>query len=427
MFGVSLLFFYATFNRWMYDSSGTVDQALRGSAVCWPYFQSCTKLYFLHALPYSYSQMAFYMALFVVLTCVAYCMWRGKWTLAHALLTVCFVWKVFVMFVLNYNISGNYDYYHVFLTFILLFLPFKEYFLKICFVALYFLSVTTKFHQTWILGSYFTTLELGTPIFPDAIAPLITNSVIFMQVVGCWFLLSRSPLRQRLALAYFATFHLYSIILVQYLYPTISLTALLVLFGPLYRYTPPPISKKALWGAGFIAAMFLFQLPGHLIPGDQKLTLEGNKFGMYMFEANHQCAATIHVYTNANGKPVHTTADALALGTPCPGGSCTVSVKTYPDGNLNVREERWESAVSMNRCDPYYYWTRVKNRFCDTANLVRVEMQFDHSIDGGPFYRIVDEPDICGLVYHPFAHNAWIRLPPEAQIVGYPYVNTIRY
>jgi len=50
--------------------------------------------------------------------------------------------------------------------------------------------------------------------------------------------------------------------------------------------------------------------------------------------------------------------------------------------------------------------------------------QFDHSTNGGPFYRIVDENNICQLEYKPFSHNTWIKTPKEgAPIMGYPVKN----
>ncbi len=425
MCGVTLLFFYATFTRWIYSDEATIDAVNRGAAYCWPYFQSCHALFFLHSLPYSYVQMTFYMGLLVSMCATVYAMWKKRWALVHALLSILFAWKLWVMFVLSYEISGNYDYYHVFLTFLLLVVPHKEYFLKLCFVVLYFLSVTTKFHQTWILGSYFTSLHTGTPLFPDAVAPLLTNTVIFMQVIGSWFLISRNWPLQRLSLTYFTIFHLYSGILVRYLYPSIALTALLVLFGPLYRYTPPPRSLlKALPGALLILTQFAFQMPAHFIVGDQKLTLEGNKYGMYMFEANHQCIGHMKYIERRDG-PVAETFSQIPPGTQCPGGSCVTKRHTYADGAYTVREETWESAVAWNRCDPYLFWQRTR-RFCELPRAVRVDMQFDHSIDGGPFYRIIDERDICGLTYHPFVHNNWILLPPDAKIVGYPVQNILR-
>ena len=132
-------------------------------------------------------------------------------------------WKVFAIFVLSYLLAGPYDYFHIAFAVVLLFLPYKEYFLKLSIVVLYFLSGATKLDATWILGSYFTTLQTGLPLFPDALTPVFTNLVIFSQVIGAWFLLSRHALLRYTALSFFIVFHLYSGIFVYYHYPSVSL------------------------------------------------------------------------------------------------------------------------------------------------------------------------------------------------------------
>src|SRR6202044_4248154 len=98
------------------------------------------------------------------------------------------------------------------------------------------------------------------PLIPRELIPLATNIVIFMQVVGAWFLLSSRRLLQRTALAFFICFHLYSGIFVAYLYPSISLPLLIILFGPMYRYQLPPRSKLAIAGWIFMALLLVWQL-----------------------------------------------------------------------------------------------------------------------------------------------------------------------
>ena len=85
-----------------------------------------------------------------------------------------------------------------------------------------------------------------------------------------------------------------------------------------------------------------------------------------------------------------------------------------------------ESASSWNRCDPYEIWSVAKAK-CNDPSVERISMQYNHSINGGPFYRMVDEPSICNLTYQPFSHNDWIKIPPEAPIVGYPLQNEYQY
>jgi len=83
-------------------------------------------------------------------------------------------------------------------------------------------------------------------------------------------------------------------------------------------------------------------------------------------------------------------------------------------GNL---DKKGKSASAWNRCDPYEIWSRARAR-CGNSTVERISMQYDHSINGGPFYRLIDEPSICDLTYNPFSHNEWIKVPPDAPVVG---------
>lgn len=422
-FAASLFFFFITFYRWMASPNLTIEQAERGMAVCWEYFQDCTKFFFLHDFVVGYSYAMFYMALYTLMLLVIYLMWKKRWVEAHACLLLFLLWEILATLVFSFTNSGPYFYYHIILTTMLLFVPYKEFFLKLSFVFMYFMSVTTKLDSTWILGTYFTALRDGLPLLPDALTPLITNLVIFMQMIGAWFLMSKNWFLQRTAFLYFLAFHLYSGIFVHYFYPSVSLPPLLVLFGPMYRYTPIPFSKKTIAGWSVIAVVALFQLLGFMSPTDRRITLEGNKFGMFMFEANHQCIVTTGTYT-VTPPPARPDFEVPA-GTQCGGFFCRVKSTTEEAGDgLTLREDRYESGTAWNRCYPYEWWWRY-NTYCKRdENIDRVSMQIDHSINGGPFYRIVDVPNICELPYRPFRGNTWIKEPPEAPLMGYPVTNT---
>src|SRR6185437_8868018 len=79
---------------------------------------------------------------------------------------------------------------------------------------------------------------------------------------------------------------------------------------------------------------------------------------------------------------------------------------------------------AQDRCDPYTYWYTL-NQMCQRdPSIESVRWTFDHSVNGGPFYRIVDVPNACALTYKPFGHNAWIITPAQgAKVVGYPGKN----
>ncbi len=421
MFGASILFSFITFEDWIRSHEITVETAEQGRAVCWPYFQNCYEYYFLHALPDGYSQTVFYMGLYAILMLVVWSMWRKHWTLAHVLVVPIFLWEFIVTYVLSFGTAAPYNHYHLILLAVLLFAAHKLFFLKLSFVWMYFMAATTKLDSTWVLGTYFTALKSGIALFPQWSIALLTNVVIFMQIVGAWFLLSKRLVLQRLALSYFAFFHLFSGVYVLYQYPTVSLPALLILFGPMYRHTPIPFGAKTLAGWLIIAIVGGFQLLGFLAPGDRRLTLEGNKFGMFMFEANHQCIATVTTYTDHDSAATNE-----PLGT-CNGPFCLTHVASRREGDLFAHESRYESASAWSRCYPYNWWSRLHRRCTLNPSITKVSFRMDHSINGGPFYRIVDEENMCDLPYHTFGPNTWIKSPPEAPIVGYPVQNVYRY
>jgi hypothetical protein len=418
-FGAMLLFFLVTFAQWSTSSFLSAEESY--SALCWPYFPDCTQWYLLHSLPYGYSMSMLYMALFAVMLLTVFFIAHKKWAYAHMALLALWIWKFLAIFLLSYSLGGVYDSYHLFLTAALLFVPYKEFFAKLTFVVLYFLSATIKFYPTWTLGTYFTTLELGLPIFPDFLAPLITQSVILEQVVGCWFLLSQNWLRQRLTLAYFVLFHLYGGILVLFNYSLISLPTLLILFGSSYRHQRVPLTRSSIAGWALIVFLFAFQTPVHFIAGDEKYTLEGYRFGMWMFDANHQCRASFTAYAK-DGVTWSASSYEAPRDRDCYGKICLASRHVYQEHNQWLETRVYESPNAESRCAPYAYWQSY--RYLCTGDVERVSMRQDASINGGPYYRIVDEPDMCSLEYRTFSHNDWIQQPPEAPFVGFARKNT---
>ena len=390
LLGVSLFVFSLTFHDWMPLLTVSRENAVEGEHLCWPYFPSCGDWYFLSALPFGYSQNMFYMLLLVIMLAVAGAIWKKKWSVAHLGLLLLWLWEFSFIFILNIGKRGNYDYYQIILTAILLFLPHKLSFLRISFCYLYFLSASIKIHEGWILGTYFSSLKLGMPIFPRETIPLFTNIVIFMEMVGTWFLLSRRVVLQRAALAFFIFFHLYSGILVWYRYPATILPYLLILFGSAKSYVQVPLGRKSLPGWFLLLLLSVGQSLSFLIPHDAKLTFEGMNYGFYMFDSNHQCVS----------------AEKLI----------------YHDGQSRIVNK--ELASSRSRCDPYYRLFKLWQICKKDKSLARIEWEFMHSINGGPFYLIVKEPNACELEYDAFRHNEWIKTPEKGAIkLGYPVQN----
>jgi hypothetical protein len=300
-------------------------------------------------------------------------------------LGILWLYKLYIIFGFG---AGNFDYYDIILIALFLFTKNKLYWLRVFFLILYFLASTIKIHEGWILGTYFTALETGLPLIGDYLTPIATNIVIISQMVFAWFLFKpKNTLPFKLSFGFFLFFHLYSGIIVEYRYMITSIPLLVILF-----LLPEEVVYKkdrAIFPTLLFIALLLLQSIAIRIPGDQKLTLEGNKYGLYMFEANHQCIAS---YTT-----------------------------NYLNGNST--KETKQNSDARNRCDPYENVYSYKYK-CRQSGVKNINFTFDHSINGHPFYRIVDTEDLCKLTYTPFKHNTWIKSEEEnPELIGYPVKN----
>jgi hypothetical protein len=386
---LSFVYFLA-FSSWVGSAMTSLYPLENFGHRCQPYFQNCDSFYFLTALPEGYSQTVFYMILFALLAWIIYLLTEKRWYEAQLLLIIPYIWHILMVLFLTESVAGNYEYYIIVFGTILLLLPHKEFFAKLALVLLYVLSTVAKIHPAWIVGGYFTNLQLGLPLFPEWSIPLFTNSVICMEMIGAWYLLSGNKYLQRCALFFFILFHLYSGILVEYRYPATALPMILVLFGPWYSKTPVPFTHKSLVGWGFVVVLIFLQFSPKLIEGDEKLTLEGNRYGLYMFESNHQCISSFTTY--------------------------------FLDGSF--KEQIRVRTSARNRCAPYSEWFNINERCERDSTIEKISWRFDHSINGESFLRIVDTQDACNLEFKPFEHNEWIKTHEDKPpVIGKPVMN----
>ena len=110
-FGALLFSVFMGLSRWFYSHAISVSSYVDNNYSCWPYFQDCGKWYFLQALPEGYTQSIFFMALFAVMTVIAYFIYHKEWVLAHMLMVLVWITKFTILFVLTQNLAANYDYY----------------------------------------------------------------------------------------------------------------------------------------------------------------------------------------------------------------------------------------------------------------------------------------------------------------------------
>ena len=86
------------------------------------------------------------------------------------------------------------------------------------------------------------------------------------------------------------------------------------------------------------------------------------------------------------------------------------------DGREALEEIKSHSFFAKQRCDPYAHLFYFKNLCQADAMVATVAWTFDTSINGGPLLRIVDEEDACTLLYKPFSHNEWIKIPSKDSV-----------
>jgi hypothetical protein len=325
------------------------------------------------------------MGIFAALFLLAWLIYYRRFVAAHVLMVVLFLYHTITTLVFSMTLAANADYYLIVWMGILLFASHKLFFLQFTAVLFYTLSTVVKLHEGWIGATYFSALIGGLPLFPEEWAVFLTNGVMLLEMVGVWFLFHpRARVRYPLLLL-LTLFHLYSGLHVGWKFPTVVLPVIIALFGPLYTRARVPKDKASLCGWSIVVMLCVLQSISVLIPGDTKMTMEGNRYGpTFMYEANHQCISTL---TQESGV------------------------------------QRIESAKAWVRCDPYVYMVDAQRK-CNFATGEPIAWTFDHAINGGPFLRIVDVPNVCALVYRPLHRNEWIRdVKDNPPIIRYPVKN----
>lgn len=392
IYWILLTGFFLSFSQWIKLDSVTLQTAAEGRHVCLPWFQNCEALYFFHGEPLSYGQNTFYAFLAGIILASALAAWRERWALAHVLLLPPLLWKITYVALLTHSAQVDFEYFHIPPLLVFLFARHKLFFLRRSWVLVYLLAATMKFNESWIVGNYFTSLSLGMPWVPNALVPWITNAVALFEIISPWLLLSANKNLRYGSLALWILFHLYSILLVDFRYPLHCTPLLLALFlpQPQENESKPLFGRAHAFGWLLMAALFIVGLLPRLIPGDKLYTLQGIKFGVGMFDANHQCVSEAQIQF-ASGE--------------------TRSL-TEPSGS------------GMSRCGPYPIFFRMKQR-CEKEGVTAIRWTFLSSVNGGPFYKLVDTANACALEYKPFGRNDWILDPGSgATLAGYPAKNT---
>lgn len=365
----------------------------QGEMNCWSFWSQCSDVYTFKTFPESYGYSLWMTLIFALLAVTAWNAVQKKWVRAHFFLSLVIVWKFVLMFILLNSHKTNFELFHLIPSFVLLFTRNKLRGLKFTWALAYLFAARVKFDQSWILGDYFSSLSLGLPWMPDALIPLTTNAVIIFEIICSVGLFSNNKYLRNFSFWAWSAFHIYSVTIVGFYYPTRCMGFLWSIFGfpGLDKKTVEPPGKRF----GFCTVVISMAIIAmNIVPAflfeDMNSTFEGLDYGFFMINSNYQCQHNISE-VNAQGQ--------------------------------EVRQWNKASTSPMGRCYPQDVFQTIQRRCKAIPSTDHIVWTFWESRNGGPFYELVNEKDACHLEYKAFSHNVWLHFPRESKIIGYPEKN----
>lgn len=353
--------------------------------------------------------------------------------LALGLLAWLFVNKSF-FYLCDFRLFANYHHFHLFFTLVFLLSQSKLRFFRLALGVGYVMSAVVKISPSWLAGEYFNSMTDKLPLLPkvDWVVTAASVGVIVLEFLGplCWFT-SIAWLR-RLSFVAFILFHLYSGVVVGFLYTTLMLPLVVAAF---LRFDRPLLagcrfSRRHLAVLGLFAAVMLGGLCHFCIPGDTRLTGEGRYLGCFMFDANRQVFFETEIHKGNKlwvvqvYRPFRNNEDGTTTDT-----AAQVTCKFYQDGRLAgsfpvARPIRDGEEVIFNPLffikadvrmygNPYLYYFYARE-LVRRYQPDRVSIRLDEQLNGHPeVVRLLDIPDFAKLnpTYSTFTHNHWITLP----------------
>ena len=357
---------------------------------CWPHWQGCRSLAFPADFPYSYAYTTLFAGILLILCFSFWAVIANKQKHYLGGLWLLTLFKIFFFFIWRFHDQHNFAMFHLLPT--LAFLINKENRIfagQVVWCLCYFLAGLVKVSDGWIVGTYFSNLELGLPFVPLALVPLATNFIFFAETTMGWTLLSRKWGRS--SFWFWTFFHVYSAILVGFYYPIRCLAMMWALFlphlKPDFQLQSHRTNRLNLGTILLISFLVLLHMVPFAFNEDPKWTLRWQGYGFNMFDANYQCVTEMN-YTQES----------------------------------KIKNVKREIAMSRFRCSPALALEDAKNLCESTKNAV--SLSIIKSVNGSPFYKIVDLKDACNEKFSLLGANEWINKNPT-QVEGYPVPNAI--
>ncbi|MBI4349147.1 MAG: hypothetical protein HY553_20080 [Elusimicrobia bacterium] len=331
------------------------------------------------------------------------------------------------------------NYYHIHLMLTLMFLISRQklFFMRVGLLCCYLDAGFAKLTPSWLAGDAFNSVPDKLPLLPksDGLVVLAGRALIALELLGPFVWFARSRALRLASVAAFLVFHLYSVVIVGFLYPTIMFTMLVPAFlgfdRPLhagYRF-----ERRHLASWAYAALLVVGGLWSILIPGSVLLTAEGKYFGLFMFEANRgvRFQAVVEkgptrMQFEVERYPRMTAVDDVEgrkawgrmSGTIHQAGEEPRPLDAYRvvrDGDVVVwNPQLFSGGDTVVFGDPYLYYFYGKE-LCRRYQPDRLSLTLESTLNRKEtIYPVLAIYDFCGLnpSYNPFWRNSWIKAPP---------------
>lgn len=335
------------------------------------------------------------------------------------------------------RVAHNYYHIHLMLTLMFLISRQKLFFMRLGLLCCYLDAGLSKLTPSWLQGEAFNSVPDKLPLLPqtEGFVVFASRALILLELLGPWLWFLRRKALRLASVGAFVLFHLYSVVIVGFLYPTIMFSTLAPAF---WRFDQPlhagyQLERRHWVSWAYVALLALGGLWSLIVPGSALLTAEGKYFGLFMFEANR--GVRFHAEIVKGGRRMvlevdrwpRTTAVADLAGRRAWG---EVRGTVYVDGESPrpldagriVREagvvvwnpQLFTGGDTVVFGDPYLYYFYGKE-VCRRYRPDRLSLRLESFLNRKPkAYTVLAIDDFCRLdpSYNPFWRNAWIQAPP---------------
>jgi len=372
---LSLIFVFQSAYWWIYGFAEklTIDQA----SVCWPFFRSCSSIRFFN--PIDYKVFFIVLAFLGLITSILFILKKVK--TAFLLLLISEIASV-LFILIDYRLRLNQNIMIFFVVSAYLFSLNKLRYMRLIIVLFYFFAGLLKLNPEWLSGE---AIYGSLWLIPDSFKPLAAKYVVFLELFLIWFLLLSKRFKA-IILTQLFLFHLVSLGVVGFYYPTLMLLILSLFVFDIFENTEKTNNFKFDFaGVSIVSILILFNGMPHFLGRDNSITGESRILSLHMFDTITICnsSATLH-YT----------------------GKSPIKIDLYMPNVVRIR------------CDPVVFLSRVRQLCAIHAEDPdfddidwQLEVKKKHEVQSS-FKQIVNIKKFCSqnIEYNLLLKNNWIEI-----------------